>query len=167
MNTHHHAHKESTRKPNGAGRQKATTSKPSPSRSRTTEAHADEVGPLMDRFGQALTAGDGAAIARMWDVPALMISDGGTQAVTSAKELEKIFSGAKDQYHARGIEEAVAEVQSVDWLTDRVALARVRWPYIDKAGREIGEESSTYTLRQSDDGALKIQAVVMHGAKTA
>jgi len=167
MNTHHQAHKETTRKANGAGHRSAKTGKPAPARSRTTAAHDDEVGRFMDRFGQALTAGDGAAIARMWDVPTLMISNGGTQAVTSAKELEKIFSGAKDQYRARGIDEAVAEVQSVDWLTERVALARVRWPYIDKDGREIGEESSTYTLRQADDGALKIQAVIMHGAKTA
>ncbi len=119
----------------------------------------------MEAFAQALTAGDGAAIAKMWAVPALvMMKDGTARAVGSEAEVEKFFSGAKEQYTQRGIEEARPDIQRVEWLTDDVVVAHVRWPYLDRAGREIGEESSVYTLRREGD-RLKMLAIVMRGEK--
>lgn len=119
----------------------------------------------MEAFARALTAGDGAAIAQMWAVPALvMMKDGTARAVGSPDEVEKFFSGAKDQYTERGISEARPDIQRVEWLTDDVVVARVRWPYLDASGKEIGEESSVYTLRR-DGSKLKMCAIVMLGAK--
>jgi hypothetical protein len=119
----------------------------------------------MRRFAVALTAGDAQAIARMWEVPALVLSDAGVHAVASLNQVESFFAGAKEQYTARGIDEAIPEIESVDWMTDRLVSTRVRWPYLDKAGLEIGEESSTYMLRRNDAGELKLQVIAMHGEK--
>lgn len=119
----------------------------------------------MQNFARALSAGEGKTIAAMWDVPAFVLSDAGGKTVSSRDEVERFFSGAKEQYSARGIDEAIPQVQAVDWVTSRLAVVRVRWPYLNRSGQEIGEESSTYTLKRDDNGALKMCVVVMHGEK--
>ena len=121
---------------------------------------------FFDRFAKALTAGDSRSIAQMWSVPALVLGDTMVRAVNSADEVEQFFSGAKDQYNATGITDTRAELQHIEWLTRRIAVVDVRWPYLDASGDEQGEESSTYVLRRDDSGELKIQAVLMRGAKT-
>jgi hypothetical protein len=47
-----------------------------------------------------------------------------------------------------------------------IAIAEVRWPWLDSAGVEKGDEVSTYVFRRDDAGKLKIQAVIMHGASS-
>jgi ketosteroid isomerase-like protein len=121
---------------------------------------------FLDGFAQALTAGDARAIAAMWQTPALVLGDRELRALASPAEIEAFFGGARDRYNARGIDEARPEIVSVDWLTERIATVRVRWPYLGSGGSEVGEESSTYTLRQDDTGQLKLCVAVMHGAVT-
>jgi len=129
-------------------------------------AGGDEaIADLMDRFAKALSAGDGAAVAQLWTVPAFVLYDGGARPVATIEEVEAFFSNAKEQYAARGIDEARPEIQAIDWMTSQLANVTVRWPYIDQAGKEIGEESSTYTVRQGEKNTFKIQVVVMHGEK--
>jgi hypothetical protein len=142
-----------------------STDRRRPDNGSTRQARDAAVQKFLGDFARALSAGDGKTIATMWEVPALVTSDAGLKAVASRQEVEQFFSGAKEQYSARGIEEAIPQIQAVDWVTERIAITRVRWPYVDRSGREIGEESSTYTLRRDDDGALKLCAVVMHGEK--
>ena len=87
------------------------------------------------------------------------------QAVGSQDAVEQFFSGAKDEYNAKGITSTRAELQRIEWLTRRIAVVDVRWPWLDAAGVERGEESSTYVLRRDDSGELKLQAALMRGAK--
>jgi hypothetical protein len=129
-------------------------------------ADGGPVKAFMDRFAELLTEGNGRAIALLWQVPALVVSDEGVRAVNSSHEVEQFFSGAKDQYNEMGIREAHAEIQRMEHPTERIVMVEVRWPYVGDNGEELGEESSTYTLRRDDDGNLKICAVVMHGAMT-
>jgi hypothetical protein len=121
---------------------------------------------LMSRFADGLTAGDGKAIAKLWTVPALVLSATTVHAVSSLEQVEAFFSGVKEQYAAQGIDEAKPDIRSIVWLTPEIVNVTVRWPYVDASGREFGEESSTYTLRRVEDGSLKIQVIVMHGTKT-
>jgi hypothetical protein len=123
-----------------------------------------EVQPFLDRFARALIAADGSTIAGMWETPALVVSDQGVKAVASTAEVEAFFSGAAEQYTSRGILGTRADIVWFDQATDRVAIVQVRWPHLDKDGKEIGEEVSTYTLHKADSGDFKICAVVMHGA---
>jgi hypothetical protein len=123
----------------------------------------DEVQQLLDGLARAITAGDGRAAATMWAVPAIVLGDGMAQCITSAEEVERFFSGAKQQYNERGITDTRAEILRLEWLTDKMAEVDVRWPYLDAEGDESGDESSTYIVRRDDAGDLKVQAALMRG----
>jgi hypothetical protein len=119
---------------------------------------------LLDRFARALTAGDGEAVADLWETPAFVLGAGMARGVAARKEVVEFFSGAKEQYTSRGIDDTRAEIQRLDWVSDDLVIVDVRWPYLTATGKEIGEETSTYTLLGDDEGQLKIRSVVMRGA---
>ncbi len=66
-------------------------------------------------------------------------------------------------YHERGIVNTRAEVEALDVIDDNLVMVLVRWPYIDDSGREIGSESSTYTLKANADGDFKMSVCTMRG----
>jgi hypothetical protein len=118
---------------------------------------------LLVGLAHALTSGDGKSAAATWATPALVIADDLAQTVTSHDELQEVFGGAKAQYNARGIADTRPDILRLDWVTDRLAIVEVRWPYLAADGDEIGEETSTYVIRREPDGRLAIRASVMHG----
>jgi ketosteroid isomerase-like protein len=122
---------------------------------------------LLDRFARAVTSGDGEAVARLWETPALVLDDRTARTVGSPTEIEGFFSGAKERYNARGILDTRPEIERLEWLNDRIVAVLVRWPYLDERGQEVGEERSTYILRAGSDGRLKIRVAVMQGASAA
>jgi hypothetical protein len=99
----------------------------------------------------------------MWETPALVISDDGAHAVDCLEDVELFFAGAKEQYSVRGITDTRADLGRVEWLTDRIVIVDVRWPYLDMHGNELGEECSTYALRLDDDGAFKLRIALLRG----
>jgi hypothetical protein len=133
---------------------------------RQSEAYP-AVRDFLDEFARALTAGDGGAIAKLWETPAFVLGDNMARVVSSPQEVEEFFSGAKEQYNAKGITEARAEILELDWLTDQIVQVEVRWPYLDSFGKELGHETSTYTLMRDDAGNLRLRVAVMHGAVMA
>jgi len=118
---------------------------------------------LLARLARALTSGDGKAAAAMWATPALVIGDDMALTVSSTTDLQDVFGGAKAHYNARGITDIRPDVLRLDWITARLAIVEVRWPYLTAAGDEIGEDTSTYVIRREPDGRLAIRAAVMHG----
>jgi hypothetical protein len=128
------------------------------------ERDPEEVQEFLARLASALTQGDGKTVATMWSVPALVLSDEGARAVSSLSEVEEFFGAAKGQYNAQGIMDTSPDIVELNWLTSRIVLAEVRWPHLDKRGKEVGEEYSTYALRRDRDGTFKVNAVIMHGA---
>ena len=122
---------------------------------------------MLERFARALTAGDGRTVAGLWETPALVVGDQQVIAVGSRGEVEQFFGGAKEQYNQQGIVDTRPEIMRLEWATERIAVVKVRWPYLDASGRERGEERSTYTLRRDDAGELKVRVVVMHGVTQA
>jgi ketosteroid isomerase-like protein len=122
-----------------------------------------DVQEFLNQFSRSLTAGDGHTIARMWAVPALVLGDDMAMVVNTPAEVEKFFSGAKDEYNKRGITDTHADITTLHWVTEKIAIVAVRWPYLDAQGKEVGAEASTYTLRRDERGELKLQAAVMHG----
>ena len=124
-----------------------------------------EVVDLLEEFARGLTAGDGDAVAELWDVPAFVIGDTMSNAIDDIDDVAEFMGGAKDQYRQRGITDTRGDIVHLQWVGERIALVEVRWPYLNAAGDEIGAESSTYTLRRDDDGHLKIRVAVMHGVE--
>jgi hypothetical protein len=137
-----------------------------------TRGIPERVGPAPDNaavrallvgLAHALTSGDGKRAAATWATPALVIADDLALTVTSHDELQEVFGGAKAQYNARGIADTRPDILRLDWVTDRLVIVEVRWPYLAADGDEIGEETSTYVIRREPDGRLAIRASVMHG----
>lgn len=129
--------------------------------------HDDEpIRDLLQRFALAFTTGDGRGAAACWEVPALVISDGGSRAVSTLDEVAAFFGGAKDQYNVQGVTGTRPDVDCIEWFTGRIASVEVTWPYLDAQGRQVGKsESSAYIVRMGDDGQARICAVVMRGVK--
>jgi ketosteroid isomerase-like protein len=118
---------------------------------------------LLARLARALTSGDGKAAAEMWATPALVLGDDLALTVSASADLQEVFGGAKAHYNARGITDTRPDILRLDWVTHRLAIVEVRWPYLGADGDELGEETSTYIIRREPDGRLAIRAAVMHG----
>ena len=130
------------------------------------ERNESEIQEILDRLAEAVTEGNGKAVAKMWAVPALVLRDTMARPVSTLLEVEQFFGGAKEQYNARGISDTRAEIVDLRWPTPRIAIAEVRWPWLDAAGVEKGDEVSSYVFRRDEAGKLRIQAVIMHGASS-
>ena len=130
-----------------------------------TADHQHSVQHFLDRLGQALTAGRGDVVAKMWEVPALVVDDRGVIAVATEAEVASFFGSAAGQYHALGIVDTRAHILREDWITARIVNVDVRWPWLDAAGHELGWEISTYTLRVDDAGRLRLRVAILHGER--
>jgi hypothetical protein len=97
----------------------------------------DQIGQLLEQFGQALSEGDLHHAANCWGVPALVLSDDGATAVSASSEIEEFFSQAAEWYHLQGIASTKPEIERVDMLSEKLAAVDVRWPSFDASGREV------------------------------
>lgn len=132
---------------------------------RVKPAPRSEVQELLNQVARAVTAGDGNQVATLWEVPGVIISADAVTPIASREQLEAMFSAARQEYNLRGIVDTRAEILDEDWIGERLVVVRVRWPYLDASGREVGAEASDYTLRRDPSGRLRICAVLMRGAK--
>lgn len=138
-----------------------------PRGARTARERHGEVQDLLDRYAKALTSGDAQAAAAMWEVPAYVIGPDAALAVDQPTLISQFFGEAKDAYNAQGIESTRPEILDEEWIGDRLVVVRIRWPYLDATGREVGAERSDYTLRRDRNGALVIRCVLMRGVEGA
>ncbi|WP_395644654.1 hypothetical protein [Terricaulis sp.] len=130
-----------------------------------TQPLPDDLGvqAFLDGVARAFTAGDGEAVAALWETPALVLSDDMDEVIDTRGEIADFFGGARAQYNQLDIVDTKAEIVRLDELNDRLVCVRVRWPYLDRQGREVGAECSTYTLKRGGDAKWKIRVAVMHG----
>lgn len=124
----------------------------------------DGLHDLLGRFSRALAAGDVATVADAWDVPALAIGDQAAISFESRDEIERFYSASSSEYDVRGTMSPRVRVAGLERVGDRLATVRLTFPYLDRDEREVGEETSTLTLRRDDDGRWKIRVALMHGA---
>lgn len=143
------------------------TSPQDPSARRGDVTHHDRnaVQSFLDHFATAITSGDAKTIAQLWETPAFVIDERAAFAVSDPAEVEKFFAGSKDQYNAQGVTSTRAEIQDLDWVSDNLVVARVRWPYLNEAGKMLGAEASSYTLKRESGGDFKIRVVLMRGVE--
>jgi hypothetical protein len=122
--------------------------------------HDDQVNQLLQRYGQALSAGDLAGIASCWEVPALVLADDGTVAVSDTRQLRSFFAQVIGWYRSRGLMATKPQLARAVALTERLTLVEVWWPSFDQAGIQRYSERSYYILRLGNDGQHRIQAAV-------
>jgi hypothetical protein len=124
-----------------------------------------EVKQFVEGLARTVTMGNGRSAVRLWELPALVVGDELVRLVTANAEVEQHFSTAKHDYAARAIMDTRPELVSLQWLTRRIVMVTVRWPYLDASGDEVGEESMTYTLRRDVEGNLRLRAAILHGER--
>ena len=124
-----------------------------------TTPHA-EISAFLDRYADALAAGDLPGIAACYAVPALVVGDAATIPVTEPAQVEAAFAGAADAYRAQGLVGIRPELRAVDPLTATLTLVDVGWAYLDEAGADRRHTSYRYLLRRADAGRLGVQVVV-------
>ncbi len=117
----------------------------------------------LDRFATAMTTGDTKTMLRLWGVPAFVIGENEARVVQSEAEVEEFFADAKEMYNQRGITDTRPEIVDLDWIGPDLVIATVRWPYLDQNEKEVGEETSSYTLLRGEDGGFKLRAITMRG----
>ncbi len=120
---------------------------------------------FFQNLGEALSAGNLENIKKCWALPFYALGDRMVKSVNTTDDFNNFFSGTNKEYNKRGIAEARPEVVRTQWLTDQIVVVQVRWPYINRSGTEIGEESSAYTLKLDQNGKFKIHMVTMLGEK--
>jgi hypothetical protein len=120
----------------------------------------DQINTSLQRYGQALSAGDLAGIASCWEVPALVLADDGAVAVSDTSQLRSFFAQVIGWYRSRGLLATRPELERAVALTERLTLVEVRWPSFDQAGIQQSSERSHYILRLGNDGQHRIQAAV-------
>jgi hypothetical protein len=132
--------------------------------SQSEQKKQQSVQSMLEKFAKAFTRGDGKTAATCWEVPALIVADQGTKAVETLEEVEAFYGGAAKQYNDMGIMDTRPDVQSITWLTEKLASVHVRWPYLDAQGKARPQsEASTYVMRLGDDGQPRINVAVMMG----
>ena len=119
-----------------------------------------DIAAFLDRYAEALAAGDLPGIAGCYALPALVAGDAATIPVAEAGQIEAAFAGAADAYRAQGLVGIRPELRALDPLTPALTLVDLRWAYLDEAGQARQHTSYRYLLRRSDSGQLGIQVVV-------
>ena len=119
-----------------------------------------DIPAFLDRYAEALAAGDLPGIAACYVLPALVVGDAGTIPVTEPAQVEAAFAGAAGAYRAQALVGIRPELRAVDPLTATLTLVDVRWASLDEAGAARQHTSYRYLLRRSDGDRLGIQVVV-------
>ena len=122
--------------------------------------HEEPLHSFLNRYARALSAGDIAAVAGFWEVPALVLSDEGGVAVTTQEQLEEFFGRAWEWYRSKGLLETRAEVLRIEMLGDRLVSMDVRWPAFDATGKEAASETSRYVVRLDESGHPRIRVAM-------
>lgn len=130
--------------------------------------HQREVQAFLERFAVCLTRGDGEGAVHCFELPALMVMAdakyGPSQVLQEPQKVAGFFEQAPEQYHAKGIETTFPEIEWLDWADEGIGVVRVRFPYVDADGNDLGDgESSLYVLRRDPNGELAILTAVALG----
>jgi hypothetical protein len=112
---------------------------------------------LLERLGQALSAGDLKGISNCWAFPALFLSDDDTIVLASASQLEQIVAQAREWYRKQDIASTKPELERVDLLSENLISVDVRWPSYDASGKEKASERSHYILQLGNDEQMHIR----------
>ena len=120
---------------------------------------------FLERYGHAMTSGDVQTLSEMWAYPSLVVGEQMSMAVTSPEQVRDFFGKAKEQYNRQGIVHAHPVLEGLEWPTEHVALAWVRWPYTQDNNSAHYVESCMYTLKCDESGEIKILQALMKGSE--
>lgn len=112
-------------------------------------------------YGQALSAGDIDRVTHYWAVPALVVSDQGTMAVTDSQQVRDFFSQAVRMYHSKGMMSTSPILERFELLSPTLVSVDIRWPALDASGTEVAREYSRYVLSLQEGSDPQICVAVI------
>ena len=119
---------------------------------------------FLESFGKALTSGDVEGIAKCWEVPALVLSDEGSVAVSAVSQVATFFAGAVEWYRSEGLVATRPVLERVERLSEKLSAVDVRWLAFDVEGKEKAAEYSHYILHLGEDGLPYIRLALTRTA---
>jgi hypothetical protein len=122
-----------------------------------------DVAAFVDLFLDLFAAGDVAGITRLWDTPALVLGDEQVHGAMSLAQLEKLFLDAVFAQASQSFPGS-EQIESVEWISRRVAMVELPWPQRSVGGFLRGVEATTFFLRIDQRGHLKIRALMLRGS---
>lgn len=118
-------------------------------------------------LGEAISTGNLDVIKKYWAMPSYILSDRTTVALSTNEDLEKYFLSKKREYIKRTISTVRSEILRIQWMTDQIVVAHVKWSLLDKSAKELSAESAFYTLKSDKNAKLKIHTMAILHEKTA
>lgn len=122
---------------------------------------AEDIERFLIAYGDALSAGDGARVASMHELPGLVLSDASSIPLTDRAQLADSVTAAAARFRDAGLSGVRPEYVAIEQLGDELCTADVRWIGVDTEGRASRhKEFALYVLRRSADGEVRIQVTV-------
>jgi hypothetical protein len=120
-----------------------------------------EIEQLLTNTADALGRGDASAVAELWEVPALVLSEQGAVPVAARAEVESFFTSAIADYRSRGLFGVRPKLLACTQLSASLYAVNVRWQSLDVAGVEEGSsEESHYILQRCADGQYRFRVAL-------
>jgi hypothetical protein len=120
----------------------------------------ETVRSFLERYDQALGAGDLPGVAACWQVPAMVLSDEGARPVQELAEVEQFFAGAVEWYRSQGLVATRPQLLHVQALGQRLISTDARWSTLNAAGLEVASETSRNILSLGEDNLPRIRVAI-------
>lgn len=136
-----------------------------------TPSDSAALGSVLSEFLRHLCAGDTAAAAALWDVPALILGDEHAHGPLSRERLAEMLAdmpgpGALDGAGTRGEPARVeARIERVEQISQRVTAIDARWPQLRRGGLLHGIDAATFLVRIDEHGHPKIRGLLLRSAR--
>jgi len=115
---------------------------------------------FMQHYGKALVTGDASEISACFAIPALVLHDGGANAVRNRNEMVAAFRGIAEGYRRQGLSQMLATVNRAAVISAELTEIDVTWAGIRVDGSATGHrEQYRYLLRDTGNGPM-IQVVI-------
>jgi hypothetical protein len=123
-----------------------------------------ELDALFGGYRRALASGDVDAGVEYYGLPCLTLSDDFASVLTSSDDVRENLQQAAEEFAEMGMTDLVYDLQTVEQITDRIALVRLRWEVLGANGAPLLRLRYEYTVRDDDAAdAPRIYAMVSLG----
>lgn len=118
---------------------------------------ANRIDDYFTRYAATLTNLDAGAWAKLWGEPGVIVDDRASMVAESREAMVQGLSMSFPLYKQLGLAAVHHEVLDVTLVSEKLALAHVRFEFIDAHGDHLSDITSYYLLR---DNGFGLQATV-------
>jgi hypothetical protein len=119
---------------------------------------------LFGGYRRALASGDVDEGVEYYGLPCLTLSDDYASVLTSPDDVRADLEQAAQEFADLGMTDVVYDLQTVEQITERIALVRLRWEVLGADGAPLLRLRYEYTVRDDDaSDSPRIYAMVSLG----